>query len=99
MRIALICSTIGLLCGAGEARDLKPGWYQWADQSNSPARYAPAAMSHVDMSARCLCRPGFKVVDDSDNKTFIVTAAPAGFSDTVGKKFRAKERVCLNCAD
>lgn len=79
-------------------RDLATGWYRWADQSNSPARFAPAAMSNFDMSARCLCQEGFKV-RDVDAKTFRVVSAPPGYQDTVGKEFVAKQRVCLNCAD
>jgi hypothetical protein len=33
MKIAVVCSVIGLLCG--ETFAVEPGWYRWADQ---PAR-------------------------------------------------------------
>lgn len=79
-------------------RALEPGWYQWVDQSNSPVRYAPVQMRGFDMSARCLCQSGFTVVDNSD-KTFLVVTAPGGYGDTIGKEFKSREHLCLNCAD
>ena len=77
---------------------VKPGWYRWVDQSNSPARYAPAGMRGHDMSARCLCSEGFVAVKTGDN-TFLIVNAPDGYQDTINKDFFSKPVPCWNCAD
>ena len=96
---ALAVAALLVACEQRQAHAVKPGGYQWADQQNSPARYAPAAVTaHFDMSARCLCSEGFRVVDLSE-AAFRVVAAPPGYSDTIGKIFLSTPINCLNCAD
>jgi hypothetical protein len=73
-------------------RVLEPGWYQWVNQGNSPAKYAPVQMRDFDMSARCLCQSGFTVVDTSD-KTFRVVTAPDGYRDTIDQEFKSQQHL------
>jgi DNA-binding protein HU-beta len=96
--LALAALAVALTACGPEPYELESGWYRWADQANSPARYAPPAMARFDMSNRCLCSPGFKVTDTSAT-TFKVIKAPLGYSDTLNKEFVKGKVACLNCAD
>lgn len=112
MQIAVVCSIVGLLCGnsgtsvvvpssviaiSHQSRPIKSGWYERDDSRAVGAGITGRNMSFGETGVRCLCAAGFRGYDDGN--TFVVTAAPDGYSDTIGRRFKAKQIDCSNCAD
>lgn len=94
--------TLGSACQAAD-EPVAEGWYDWASPADRPvpppAARAAFAAGGTYTGARCLCAPGFQGRYAADRKTFVVTQAPAAYSDTLNKTFVATPRQCLNCAD
>lgn len=79
------------------SRAISPGWYERADSSAVGAEITSWNMSRGETGVRCLCADGFEGRDEG--QTFVVTKAPDHYGDTIGRRFKLKQRVCLNCAD
>lgn len=74
------------------------GWYVRADSRASGYGITGFNMSVGETGVRCLCgERGFAGYDVGGD--FVVTKAPEGYDDTIGRRFHAKQVNCLTCAD
>jgi hypothetical protein len=71
-------------------KPIKPGRYERADSRAIGDQITAWNMSVGETNVRCLGADGFFGLD-TGNGTFVITVAPEGYRDTLGRKFKSQK--------
>lgn len=89
MRNWIVALLILAACDAShQAHAIKAGWYERADSKAVGGGITAYNMALGETGVRCLCVSGFQGYDEGS--VFVITVAPSGYSDTIGRRFRSK---------